>query len=185
MIIGPPGAGLEGSRERLARLFAEMPVDPLEFRRTLGCFVTGVTVVTAMDERGQPRGLTANAFSSLSLDPTLILVCVDHGSDTFPVISAAPSFAVNILGEEQREISQRFAGKGESKFEGLSYHPGETGAPLLDGALAVIECDVAQFYPEGDHTIFIGAVRRVEHGPGKPLLFFRGNYASLPEAAPI
>lgn len=162
-----------------------MAVDPMEFRRTLGCFATGVTVITATDPAGNPRGLTANAFSSLSLDPTLILVCVDHRSDTFPVIGQASSFAVNILGEEQREISQRFAGKGENKFEGLSHHAGQTGAPILDGALAVIECSVHQAHEAGDHTIFIGKVESVEHGPGKPLLFFRGNYASLPEAAPV
>jgi flavin reductase (DIM6/NTAB) family NADH-FMN oxidoreductase RutF len=162
-----------------------MPVDPMEFRRTLGCFATGVTVITATDQDGNPRGLTANAFSSLSLDPTLILVCVDHRSDTFPVIGAASAFAVNILGEEQREVSQRFAQKGENKFEGLPHHSGETGAPIIEGALAVIECLVDQAHEAGDHTIFIGKVQHVEHADGKPLLFFRGNYANLPEAAPV
>jgi flavin reductase (DIM6/NTAB) family NADH-FMN oxidoreductase RutF len=162
-----------------------MPIDPLEFRRTLGCFATGVTVITVLDTDGKPRGLTANAFTSLSLDPPQILVCIDHRADTFPVISQATAFAVNVLAEEQREISQRFAGKGENKFEGIAYHPGANGAPILEGALAVIECQVEQKHESGDHTVFIGAVQRVEHGPGKPLLFFRGNYASLPEAAPV
>ncbi|HLG71127.1 MAG TPA: flavin reductase family protein [Chloroflexota bacterium] len=162
-----------------------MPVDPMEFRRTLGCFATGVTVITATDDQGKPRGLTANAFSSLSLEPTLILVCVDHRSDSFPVISQAESFAVNILGEEQREISQRFARKGEDKFEGIGFHAGITGAPVIDGSLAVIECLRHEAYEAGDHTIFIGNVQHIEHGPGKPLLFFRGNYASLPEATPV
>ena len=157
----------------------------MEFRRTLGCFATGVTVITAMDDEGKPRGLTANAFSSLSLEPTLILVCVDHRSDTFPVIGQAEAFAVNILGEEQREISQRFARKGEDKFDGIGFHPGETGAPVIDGSLAVIECLRHEAYEAGDHTIFIGNVQHIEHGPGKPLLFFRGNYASLPEATPV
>jgi len=157
----------------------------MEFRRTLGCFATGVTVITAVDDAGKARGLTANAFSSLSLDPTLILVCVDHRSDTFPVIGQANAFAVNILGEEQRDISQRFAGKGEDKFSDVPYHPGETGAPLIDGALAVIECLVHAAHEAGDHTIFVGNVQHVEYGQGKPLLFFRGNYASLPEAAPV
>jgi len=161
-----------------------MAIDPLEFRRTLGCFATGVTVITVLDRAGNPRGLTANAFSSLSLDPPLVLVCVDHRSDTFPVITAATAFAVNILAEEQREISQRFAGKGEDKFEGVSHHPGATGVPIIDGGLAVIECLVEQAHEAGDHTVFIGRVQRVEYGQGKPLLFFRGNYASLPEAAP-
>lgn len=162
-----------------------MPLDPLEFRRTLGCFATGVTVITVLDAGGKPRGLTANAFTSLSLDPAQILVCIDHRADTFPVISKAKAFAVNVLAEEQREVSQRFAGKGENKFDGIPYHVGENGAPLLEGALAVIECQVEQKHESGDHTVFIGAVERVEHGPGKPLLFFRGNYASLPEAAPV
>lgn len=162
-----------------------MPVDPMEFRRALGCFATGVTVITAMDDAGNPRGLTANAFSSLSLEPTLILVCVDHRSDTFPVIGQASAFAVNILGEEQREVSQRFARKGEDKFDGLAHRAGQTGAPVIDGALAVIECLVESAHEAGDHTIFIGNVQNVEHGAGKPLLFFRGNYASLPEAAPV
>lgn len=161
-----------------------MPVDALEFRRALGCFATGVTVLTAMDDRGRPRGLTANAFSSLSLEPTLVLICVDHRSDTYPVINQAPAFAVNILGEDQREVSQRFARKGEDKFDAVSYHLGQIGAPLIDGALATLECRVSGSYVEGDHTIFVGSVESVEHGEGKPLLFFRGNYASLPEAAP-
>jgi flavin reductase (DIM6/NTAB) family NADH-FMN oxidoreductase RutF len=162
-----------------------MAVDPMEFRRALGCFATGVTVITAMDREGNPRGLTANAFSSLSLEPTLILVCVDHRSDTFPVIGQASAFAVNILGEEQREVSQRFAGKGADKFAGVPYRAGGTGAPIIEGALAVIECLVESAHEAGDHTIFIGRVQSVEHGAGKPLLFFRGNYASLPEAAPV
>jgi len=163
-----------------------MPVDPMEFRRTLGCFATGVTVITAVDGEGKARGLTANAFSSLSLDPTLILICVDHRSDTFPVIAEASAFGVNVLSEEQRDVSQRFAGKGDNKFEGIGYHAGVTGVPVLDGALAVLECEVTESYPAGDHTIFVGAVQHVEHdGQAKPLLFFRGNYASLPEAAPI
>jgi flavin reductase (DIM6/NTAB) family NADH-FMN oxidoreductase RutF len=162
-----------------------MPIDPLDFRRTLGCFATGVTVITVMDGDGKPRGLTANAFSSLSLDPPQVLVCIDHRADTFPVISQAKSFAVNVLTEEQREISQRFAGKGEDKFDGVPFHAGTNGAPILDGALAVIECQVEQKHEAGDHTVFIGLVEHVEHGPGKPLLFFRGNYASLPEAAPV
>jgi len=162
-----------------------MPVDPMEFRRALGCFATGVTVITALDEAGKPRGLTANAFSSLSLDPTLVLVCVDHRSDTFPVIGQATAFAVNILAEEQRELSQRFARKGEDKFDGVPHHAGLTGAPVIDGALAVIECLVRESHEAGDHTIFIGNVQHVEHAAGKPLLFFRGNYAALPEAAPV
>ena len=162
-----------------------MPIDPLDFRRTLGCFATGVTVITALDSEGKPRGLTANAFSSLSLDPPQILVCIDHRADTFPVISQAKTFAVNVLAEHQREVSQRFAGKGEDKFEGVAYSAGDSGVPLLDGALAVIECRVEQAYEAGDHTIFIGEVQRVEHAEGKPLLFFRGNYANLPEAAPV
>lgn len=157
----------------------------MEFRRTLGCFATGVTIITATDENGKPRGLTANAFSSLSLDPTLILVCVDHRSDTFPVMGRAEAFAVNILGEEQREISQRFARKGEDKFDGVPHHLGQTGSPVIDGSLAVIECLRRDAYEAGDHTIFIGNVQHIEHNPGKPLLFFRGNYASLPEAAPV
>jgi len=157
----------------------------MEFRRALGCFATGVTVITATDDAGNPRGLTANAFSSLSLEPTLILVCVDHRSDTFPVISRASAFAVNILGEDQREVSQRFAGKGEDKFAGVPYRAGGTGAPVIEGALAVIECKVESAHEAGDHTIFVGNVQHIEHGPGKPLLFFRGNYASLPEAAPV
>ncbi len=157
----------------------------MEFRRALGCFATGVTVITVRDEGGKPRGMTANAFSSLSLEPPLVLVCVDHRSDTFPVIGSASAFAVNILGEDQRELSQRFARKGEDKFEGVAHHVGHCGAPVIDGALAVIECLVEEAHEAGDHTIFIGSVQRVEHGPGKPLLFFRGNYASLPEAAPV
>ncbi|MHB8618052.1 MAG: flavin reductase family protein [Chloroflexota bacterium] len=160
-----------------------MPVDPMVFRRTLGCFATGVTVVTAVDAGGVPRGLTANAFSSLSLDPTLILVCVDHQADTFPVLSATDAFAVNILTEDQRELSRAFAGKGDDKFRQVPHRPGLAGVPLIEGALAILECLTMERHVAGDHTIFIGDVRRAEYrSRGNPLLFFRGNYARLPEA---
>src|SRR4051794_7183554 len=131
-----------------------MAVDPMEFRRTVGCFATGVTVITATDGDGIPRGLTANAFSSLSLDPLLILICVDHKSTTFPTLSQVGAFAVNVLDETQKDLSQRFAGKSEDKFVGVEFHFGRTGAPILSGSLAVLECTKTEAYVAGDHTIF-------------------------------
>lgn len=158
---------------------------PDDFKRVLGCFATGVTVVTAWDPEGRATGLTASAFSSVSLSPPLVLVCVAHTSQCYPALRQSERFGVNILGSDQEVVSQRFAranGNGEDKFEGLRYSPGALGLPMLDGALAQLECSTVHAYPGGDHTIFVGQVEAARCQPGSgtdPLLYYRGQYGRL------
>lgn len=155
----------------------------LEFRLALGQFATGVTVVTA--ERGPHlvHGMTANSFTSVSLDPLLILICVDEDAKMLPLIKRHKRFGVNILKENQRAISEYFAQKEESaeieRRLGIDYRWTADGVPLLDDALAHLTCEVASSYNAGDHTIFIAEVARVEVFDGQPLLYFRGEYRRI------
>ncbi len=152
-------------------------VDQRRFRDTLGAFPTGVTVVTAPG----PAGLTTNAFSSLSLDPPLVLVCFDNGSRTLPAVRASGRFAVNVLRAGQEELAAVFASKrvGAEKFAAVT-HTDDHGVPVLDGALAWIVCDLVQLVPAGDHTIGIGAVTALHaDAGGDPLVFFRGGYTRV------
>ena len=154
-----------------------MNVDAAEFRRVLGHFVTGVTVLTTRDRSGEPAGLTANAFASLSLDPPLVLVCIDHASSTHDLIVDAGFFAVNVLAEGQERISRRFADdQVEPRFEGIAWREELTRAPILDDALAWVDCRVHSTCEGGDHTIFLGEVRAADAREGVPLLFYRGGY---------
>lgn len=155
-----------------------------DFRRLLGHFASGVTLVTTCDADGRPAGLTASAFTSVSLDPPLVLVCVDHKAQCFPAIREAGQFAVNILTTEQEALSRRFASTRLDKFEGVAYALSARRLPLVADALAHLECVTVNAYPEGDHTIFIGRVEDGTVAAGEPLLYFRGKYARLaPEAA--
>lgn len=158
-----------------------MAIDPRELRNTMGLFATGVTVITTKDATGKPFGLTANAFSSLSLDPPLLLVCVDKKVDCYACFDESKVFVVNFLAREQEELSTRFATKGIEKFERVSYTLGSLGVPLLDGALAHLECKVAAVYEGGDHTIYTGEVQTIATADVKPLLFYQGKYRSLAE----
>jgi flavin reductase (DIM6/NTAB) family NADH-FMN oxidoreductase RutF len=153
------------------------------FRSVFGHFPTGVAVITAMTPGG-PRGLTANALTSLSLDPLLALVCFDNAARTFPVVRDRGRFAVNVLRAGQAEISRTFASKQpeDEKFGGVPYTL-QDGEPIIDGVLAWLTCDLTEQYPGGDHTIGIGAVREMWHGDGEPLVFYRGEYRSLHDAA--
>ncbi len=157
-----------------------MTVDRVELRRIAGHFVTGVAVVTA-EWDGAACGLTVNSFTSVSLDPPLVLVCLDRASRTLPCVEAAGRFAVNVLAEGQEELSRRFASKEEQKFTDVTLRRGATGLPLVDGAHAYIECRTVERVDGGDHVIFVGAVEAVSPGEGRPLLFYRGRYASLRE----
>jgi flavin reductase (DIM6/NTAB) family NADH-FMN oxidoreductase RutF len=154
-------------------------VDPRELRRTLGQFVTGVTIVTVRDERGLPRGLTANSFTSVSLDPPLILVCIASRAPSRQAFDAAPGFAVNILGEAQRDVSARFASPVSDKFAGLSWRPGASGAPLLERSLAYLDCRTHRRIEAGDHVILIGEVTSFDRNEQSPLAFCRGAYVSV------
>ena len=167
-------------------------VGPDDFRRILGHFATGVTIITTVDAAGEPSGLTASSFTSVSLHPPLILVCVAHSAQCFPAIRDGGRFAVNVLNADQESISRRFAtapaARGSEKFEGLAHKSGALGMPLLEDAHAHLECVTVHVYEAGDHTIFVGRVEAVSssgEGPG-PLLFYRGKYRQLhapPEAS--
>ena len=156
-----------------------MAIDGRELRNAMGLFATGVTIITTKDASGKPFGLTANAFSSLSLDPPMLLICVDKGVDCYACFDESKVFAVNFLSLTQEELSTRFATKGIEKFEGLSYRVGELGVALLDGALAHFECTVAHAHEGGDHTIYVGEVQKLVTMEGDPLLFYQGKYRSL------
>jgi flavin reductase (DIM6/NTAB) family NADH-FMN oxidoreductase RutF len=156
-----------------------MPVSKDEFRRALSRFASGVTVVTTKCENSKLHGITVSAFSSLSLDPPLILICIDKKASVHNHLKEGAHFAVNILAEDQEIISRRFASREEDRFDKTSYSEGRTGVPLIEGALAAIECRVVNAYPGGDHTIFVGEVISTSVSEGKPLAYFRGGYARL------
>lgn len=154
-----------------------------EFRDALGSFATGVTVITTQGPE-EPYGMTANAFSSVSLDPPLVLICVIRGTQGEQMIEANGIFAVNVLDEEQEAISRYFASKSRPKgpdaFQEISHRRARSGAPILDGAAAYLDCRVAAVHQAGDHTIFIGEVMALGVAPdSRPLLFHRGQYRYL------
>ncbi|MFB4317654.1 flavin reductase family protein [Actinomadura sp. 21ATH] len=152
-------------------------VSPGEMRRVLGTFASGVVAVTAALD-GAPAGMVCQSFSSLSLEPALVTFCPGNASTSWPRIRAAGRFAVNVLAADQREICAALA--GPRKFEGLDWHPGANGAPLLPGALAWIEADLSAVLPGGDHSIAIGAVTALTaERDADPLLFFRSTYGRL------
>jgi flavin reductase (DIM6/NTAB) family NADH-FMN oxidoreductase RutF len=162
-------------------------VSPAELREAMGHFATGVTVITSVGPDGEPVGTTANAVTSLSLEPPLVLVCFDLNSATLGAIRGHGAFAVNVLGHRQRHLSANFAKRGLSAvWDGVIHHRGPTGSPRLADVIAVIECTVEHSLPGGDHEIIIGRVRHVEtSGEGvTPLLFWRGRYVSIDEDIP-
>ena len=159
-------------------------VSAADFRRAMGHFATGVTVVTSVDAEGQPVGTTASAVSSLSLDPPLVLVCFDRASLTLAAVRSHGAFVVNVLAARQRHLSANFARRGPAvAWDGVRYRLGPTGSPRLHGVLAALECTAEHCLPGGDHAIVIGRVHQVETGDenAAPLLYWRGSYASLRE----
>jgi flavin reductase (DIM6/NTAB) family NADH-FMN oxidoreductase RutF len=167
--------------ERAAETSAVSAVSAAEFRQAMGHFATGVTVVTSVAADGTPVGTTANAVTSLSLDPPLVLVCFDLASLTLEAIRAHGAFAVNVLAEPQRDLSASFARRGfAAAWDEVRHRPGRTGSPRLHGVLAVLDCTIEARLPGGDHEIIIGRVREVEvAGEGVPLVYWRGTYTSL------
>jgi flavin reductase (DIM6/NTAB) family NADH-FMN oxidoreductase RutF len=145
----------------------------------MGSFATGVTVVTARSAEGKPLGITVSAFSSLSLDPPLVLICIDHRASIHDHLGEGSNFAVNVLAEDQEAISARFASRDPDRFSGINYTEGACGAPLIAGALAHIECRVVHAYPGGDHTIYVGQVEATQVVDCNPLGYFRGKYFRL------
>ena len=156
--------------------------DDKQFRSVLGHFATGVTIITAMDGE-EPVGMAANSFTSLSLDPPLILFCVAHTSSTWPRIEEAGTFAVNILGEDHEALSNLFAKKGAERFSQTPWRVGVSGAPVLEEAIAYLDCRFEAEYPGGDHKIIVGRVLDLDMREGsRPLLFFKGGYERMHEA---
>lgn len=153
--------------------------DATEFRRALGSFLTGVTIVTAIGPEAEPRGFTANSFTSVSLDPPLVLVCIAKQALGHTVFAASKSFAINILNESQRAASGVFASKAADKFASVDWRPGPSGSPLLDGSVATFDCDMEQLVDAGDHSILIGRVRDFAHNGAQPLGYCRGAYVNL------
>lgn len=163
---------------------SDHPIDPNEFRRVLGHFPTGVTVVTGVDTDG-PVGLAIGSFASVSLDPPLVLFCPGHTSTSWERIKATGSFCVNVLGDDQQDVCGVFAGKSEDKFEGIDWTSQATGAPVIPGSLAWIDCRVHAIHDGGDHDIVVGrveALATVDAGSAHgPLLFFKGGYGRYRE----
>jgi flavin reductase (DIM6/NTAB) family NADH-FMN oxidoreductase RutF len=157
-------------------------MDQLEFRSLIGNFATGVTVITAA-AGDELQGMTANAFTSLSLDPLMVLICVDKASHTHRILTAGRAFCVNILASNQADVSRLFAKKAppeRGSLRGEAFRIGETGAPVLKECLAYLECRIAEELPGGDHTIFLGeVVDAAVVKEGEPLIFFRAQYREL------
>ena len=152
------------------------PFDARALRQVLGAFVTGVTVITTIDRDGRPHGLTANSFSSVSLDPPLVLWSQSLTAPSHPVFREAERFVVNILADDQVEVSNRFARAGTDKFAGCATRPGLGGVPLIQGCAAYLECRRINSFPGGDHLVFLGEVDRIERTGLQPLVFGGGKY---------
>lgn len=156
---------------------AEAPdIDPAVFRQVLGHFPTGVTIVTATNDR-KPVGLAVGSFTSVSLEPPLVAFCPGGTSSSWPFIEQAGKFCVNILAEDQEGLCRHFAGKSDDKFAGIGWKASPLGSPILDGVIAWIDCTIEVVHPGGDHVIVLGLVHDLEvAAPGGPLVFFRGGY---------
>jgi flavin reductase (DIM6/NTAB) family NADH-FMN oxidoreductase RutF len=157
------------------------PVDPSLYRRTCARFATGITVVTVVDEEGRPHGMTVNSFSSVSLDPPLILVSIDLRNAILGHFLSSTYFGINILAAHQEHLSRRFSSTSENRFHGVAWREGQSGVPLLDGVLAHFECVVARTFEAGDHTVLIGQVLTAGYQEADPLVFFSSSYRSLKE----
>lgn len=153
--------------------------DEKSFRTTLSQFATGVTVITTLGTDTQPIGITASSFNSLSMDPPLILWSLARNSLSLAAFQKAQYFNIHILGNDQQDISNRFARQGTDKFKDIDYYPGNDGTPVLKDCSALLECHTRNQYDGGDHIIFVGEVLNHSHNAGKPLIFHQGQYASL------
>lgn len=157
---------------------APMPLDEATFKLAMSHFASGVTVVTT-EHGGVPYGMTVASFASLSLRPPLVLICIERSVKSHDAIAAAGHFGVSILGEEQSAISGRFASKSDDKFTGISLRRGTLGAPLIEGAICMIECRITNQFPGGDHSIFVGEAVGAVTAEGKPLVYYRSAYRQI------
>jgi flavin reductase (DIM6/NTAB) family NADH-FMN oxidoreductase RutF len=155
-----------------------MSLDQDAFRAVLGRFASGVTIVTVRAANGRDYGMTVSAFSSVSLEPPLVMVCIGEDSSLKPMIAEATHYGVSILASAQEPLSRRFAAHGE-RFDGVGFGRGESGVALIDGALAYMECRIIARHRAGDHTVVIGEVEGASVGDDRPLLYYRGGYAQL------
>lgn len=155
-----------------------MPVDDAQFKLAMSHFASGVTVVTT-EQDGTPFGMTVAAFSSLSLHPPLVLICIEKSVRTHEAIVTAGKFGVSILNSTQADVSNRFASRSEDKFSGIATHRGASGVPLIDGAVTTLECTLREQFPGGDHSIFVGEVVAIETAEGTPLIYYRSGYREL------
>ena len=164
------------------------PVAPDTFRKVMGHFVTGITVLTTLQD-GRPRGITVNALTSVSLEPPLVVVALDRRRFITPSVHETGRYAVNVLSEDQQALSDCFAGApvepGRQRFCGAEWHAGESGLPLIDGAIATLECTVVETFSAGDHDLFIGRVDVLANDPehAMPLLYYRRRYLRIERAA--
>lgn len=156
-----------------------MPVSQEEFRTALSRFASGVTVVTTKDGGGKIHGLTVSAFCSVSLEPPLVLVCIEKAAASHFAFQESGLFAANVLNVTQQDISERFASQLIDRFDGLDFSLSEHGLPTLAGCLATLECKIVHSYDGGDHTVYIGTVLNSDANDGDPLLYFRSDYRTL------
>ena len=159
-----------------------MPVTPDDFRAALARFPSGITVVTSRSATGDLHGITVSAFCSVSLNPPLILVCIEKTTGSHRAIQESGFFVVNILAAGQDEISERFSLPASNKFDGTGHKAGIADVPILTDALVALECHLANAYDGGDHTIFVGEVENLSIKDGNPLVYFHGNYRDLLDA---
>lgn len=184
-----PEKALRGRvRPYALELVTPMAIGKDECRKVLARFATGVTVITVAKEGGQVHGMTANAFASVSLDPPLVLVCVDHRARTHPLLLAQKRFGVNVLREEQRAIADYHADASQdhetAHHLGIEYWHTPSGTPMLKPCLAQLECRLVSAHQAGDHTIFVGEVEQAAAQEGRPLLFYASRYRKLESDSP-
>jgi len=150
-----------------------------EFRSVLGRFPSGVTVVTTRATDGSDQGMTVSAFCSLSLEPPLVLICIEKTASVYAALTTAPAFIVNILSAKQEQVARRFSIVDIDRFEGIGFSRSRNGIVILDDVLGVIECNRFSLHDGGDHTIVVGEVEAGRAGNGTPLLYYRGGYAQM------
>jgi flavin reductase (DIM6/NTAB) family NADH-FMN oxidoreductase RutF len=158
----------------------KLPVlDSKSFRRGCAKFATGIAIASVLDQGGSPHGLTVNSFTSVSAVPPLVLVCIDYSCSVLPIFRKASHYALSVLNEHQQQLSTKFAIRGQDRFDGVEWTSGQTGVPLIPGALAHFECKVNNTVEAGDHAVFIAEVVRLDCHDGNPLLYFDSGYRIL------
>ncbi len=160
-------------------------IDATLYKQAMGSFPSGVTVITTLDDDGQIVGLTASAFSSLSMEPALVLFCPNYSSDSYPHLIKSKRFAIHVLSEAQQNEAYAFARKGKDKAQGIEWTLSELGNPLLANATAIIECELWREYDGGDHAIIVGAVKNLvlPPEPVTPMIYHKGKLGALPTLA--